>query len=161
LYLRISALAAPHEYRVPRLIWIIIRLFTGVFWLPAWLVISFWFLKDLLFAIITASNEESGGGVAFAAHVGGGLVGMAMIGAYKGFLKFRPPPQDEAEVLLKDPPAVAQESPTVYLYEAGTESGPFTCAQITQMLALGAISAETLYWQEGMPEWRAVRELLN
>src|SRR3954467_10518196 len=63
-------------------IFIILRLFNGEFWLPAWLVLSFWFLQDLAAAIVEHSEGEFSG-TAFAAHTGGFLAGMAMIGAYK------------------------------------------------------------------------------
>jgi membrane associated rhomboid family serine protease len=135
------------------------RFFVGEFFLAAWLVISFWFLKDLAFAILTAMRDASGGGVAFAAHVGGFVAGMAMIGANKGFLKLRPPPPDQEELVLQPVTISHQQQATVYLYEGEAQSGPFTYAQVRQMLALGAISVETLYWEDGMPEWRTVTEL--
>jgi len=140
----------------------VFRVLTGVFWLPAWLVISFWFLKDLFFAIVSATTEESGGGVAFAAHVGGVLAGLAMIGTYKGYLRLRPPVEEageDEEGVIVQPIVASQEPATIYLCEGTTQSGPFTQAQVTQMLALGAISVETLYWEEGMAEWRVIAEL--
>ncbi|MCI0743902.1 MAG: rhomboid family intramembrane serine protease [Verrucomicrobia subdivision 3 bacterium] len=149
-----------HKIRVNfrYVIFLIVRAWTGDFWLPAWLVISFWFLIDVLFAAMSFVNENVGGGVAFAAHVGGFLAGLGMIGAYKAYLRMRPP--EEAGELVEEAASGAMDQPAVvYLFESGNQSGPFTLEQINQMIAIGAISAETLYWQEGMEEWRAVAEL--
>jgi hypothetical protein len=52
------------------------------FWLPAWLVLGYWFVGQFLSGAATAitfSNQTQGGGVAFWAHVGGFLAGIAMI----------------------------------------------------------------------------------
>ena len=60
-------------------------MFTGEFELFSWLVVSFWFLKDLVFAILSYSAEGSGGGVAFAAHSGGFVAGIRAGFAYNTF----------------------------------------------------------------------------
>jgi membrane associated rhomboid family serine protease len=138
----------------------VFRFFTGVFWLPAWLVISFWFLQDLYGMIMSAMTEKSGGGVAFAAHVGGVLAGLAMMGLYKGYRRIRPPQiEDEEEAVGAQSVEFSEGPATIYLYEANTQSGPFTQAQVSQMLTIGAISSETLYWEDGMDDWRTVAEL--
>ncbi len=54
------------------------RLWNGEFMLPAWVVITFWFLEDLAMMIMTAVRERRGGGVAFAAHVGVNLFGLGL-----------------------------------------------------------------------------------
>ena len=56
---------------------------SGDFCLPAWIAISFWFLKDVFWAVLGFINEHTGGGVAFGAHVGGFLAGLGLIGIYK------------------------------------------------------------------------------
>jgi membrane associated rhomboid family serine protease len=50
-------------------------------WLPAWLVLGYWFLVQFLSGASTAVayTQESGGGVAFWAHVGGFVAGALMI----------------------------------------------------------------------------------
>jgi len=55
--------------------------FVFVIWLPAWLVLGYWFIVQFLSgaasAMVTASQNT--GGVAFWAHVGGFFTGMALI----------------------------------------------------------------------------------
>ena len=55
----------------------------------------------------------------------------------------------------------ADETPAIYLYEAGKQSGPFTLLQIQAMLSCGSIGKDTLYWSEGMSEWQDVMELFS
>lgn len=43
---------------------------------------------------------------------------------------------------------------------AQEQQGPFSEGQIRQMHKAEAITSETLYWKEGMPEWRPVVDLL-
>lgn len=147
------------------------RLWNGEFMLPAWLVISFWFLEDVVMMILTALGNGRGGGVAFAAHVGGTLFGMGLMAIEKVRLK-RIENQEEAleeavpavrpMVRMRiTPPAapIEVETPTIYLFSGGAESGPFTPARIQQMFATGEIPADAQYWQEGMDEWRTADEL--
>ena len=48
------------------------------FWVPAWVMLGYWFLIQALSASVT-SGAEGGGGVAFWAHVGGFVAGVALI----------------------------------------------------------------------------------
>ena len=57
------------------------RIFSGDWHLPAKLVMSFWFLLDVLGTV--ASLEDTGGGVAFSAHVGGFLAGLGLMAVIK------------------------------------------------------------------------------
>ncbi|MGC2697235.1 MAG: rhomboid family intramembrane serine protease [Candidatus Angelobacter sp.] len=52
-----------------------------VFWLPAWLVLGYWFVLNILSGAASILTVASGpvGGVAFWAHVGGFLTGMLLI----------------------------------------------------------------------------------
>jgi membrane associated rhomboid family serine protease len=51
-----------------------------VFWLPAWLVLGFWFLGEFLSASASLFTSSTGvGGVAFWAHVGGFVTGVLLI----------------------------------------------------------------------------------
>jgi membrane associated rhomboid family serine protease len=56
-------------------------------WLPAWVVLGFWFLGQFLngaaAAIAQTSSTISGGGIAFWAHVGGFLAGAAAIKLFR------------------------------------------------------------------------------
>jgi membrane associated rhomboid family serine protease len=62
------------------------RVLTFVFvfftWLPAWLILGYWFVLQFLSGAatsITSSGPAAGSGIAFWAHVGGFLTGVAMI----------------------------------------------------------------------------------
>jgi membrane associated rhomboid family serine protease len=51
-----------------------------ILWLPAWLVLGYWFVLQFLSGAagsLTVASQK--GGVAFWAHVGGFLTGMALI----------------------------------------------------------------------------------
>src|SRR5437868_584526 len=60
----------------------LIIFFTFV-WLPAWIVLGYWFVLQFLSGAATAiaysSSTRSGGGIAFWAHVGGFVAGVVMI----------------------------------------------------------------------------------
>jgi membrane associated rhomboid family serine protease len=162
------------------------RFWNGTFFLPAWLVISFWFLEDLLSMAITIAAGHQAGGTAFGAHVGGTLCGLAFIAVEK---KFKRPELVEEEQETEEPqpqPAVRApqqasrptirvqlrkpapaaipttadaESATVYLFQSGAQAGPFTSVQVQQMFSTGEIPSDALYWQEGMEDWRTAEEL--
>jgi rhomboid family protein len=62
------------------------RVLTFIFvfftWLPAWLILGYWFVLQFLSGAgtaITSSQQAASGGVAFWAHVGGFLTGVVMI----------------------------------------------------------------------------------
>jgi membrane associated rhomboid family serine protease len=50
-------------------------------WLPAWVVLGYWFLVQFLSGAATSisSAGQSSGGIAFWAHVGGFLAGVTLI----------------------------------------------------------------------------------
>jgi membrane associated rhomboid family serine protease len=51
-----------------------------VFWLPAWLVLGYWFLGEFLSGAASLFSSATGaGGVAFWAHVGGFVTGVVLI----------------------------------------------------------------------------------
>jgi membrane associated rhomboid family serine protease len=56
----------------------IIFLFT-IIELPAIFFLGFWFLQQLFFGALTASDTVAGGGVAYWAHVGGFVAGLLLI----------------------------------------------------------------------------------
>lgn len=55
--------------------------FIFFFWLPAWVVLGFWFLGQFLSGAATALavSPQTGGGIAVWAHVGGFIAGVAII----------------------------------------------------------------------------------
>jgi membrane associated rhomboid family serine protease len=50
-------------------------------WLPAILVLGFWFVLQIISNVLTAG--QGGGGVAFGAHIGGFIAGVALIPIFK------------------------------------------------------------------------------
>ncbi len=51
------------------------------------------------------------------------------------------------------------ETPTIFLHDGTTQTGPFTLTQVQAMLHTGAISHETQYWSEGLDAWQSVADL--
>ncbi len=58
------------------------------FWIPAWLVLGYWFVAQFLSGAATSiayAHQTSGGaGIAFWAHVGGFLAGVALVKIFPG-----------------------------------------------------------------------------
>jgi membrane associated rhomboid family serine protease len=140
----------------------------GGFETPAWIAITFWFLKDLVFAVLGFVNQNSGGGVAFGAHVGGFLAGLGMVAIWK--LIGRRRAGETSEEIISPVAAVptraavyrkipAAETPTIYLHENGAQSGPFTLSQVQSWLSQNSLAPEALYWSEGMADWQSVSDL--
>ncbi|MCL4179086.1 MAG: rhomboid family intramembrane serine protease [Verrucomicrobia bacterium] len=158
------------EFKWVFFLWV--RIWNGDFTLPAWVVISGWFLMDLLGAVVTASAAQESGGVAFGAHVGGTLFGLAAMLLLKRRISSEVE-TDEAEAVSPRPVArpvarvrvraaaapVLAETPTVLLFLGGAECGPYTLTQVQRMFVAGDIPADALYWQDGMEEWRNAEEL--
>jgi hypothetical protein len=135
-------------------------------------VISFWFLSDLVMMVLTVATGKQGEGIAFGAHVGGTLCGLALMSIQKLFKsplpveeveEDEPPPQritrGPIRVHLKNAPVHVAELPSIYLFLNEMQTGPFTLAQIQTMFANGTMSSDALYWQEGMIEWQYAEEL--
>jgi membrane associated rhomboid family serine protease len=146
----------------------------GEFEIPAWVAITFWFLKDLLWAVLGMTSTHNHGGVAFGAHVGGFLGGLAMISIYKWIIRSRETEESESvrSKLIIDPtkiiatsntpnsaPAATSETPTIFLFDGSEQTGPFTLTQVQTKLHHGTISREARYWSEGMTEWQSALEL--
>ncbi len=80
----ISGVLGAYLHLFPRaqvLVLIPLGLFTRTMYVPAGFVLGFWFVLQLLSGGM--SLGRSGGGVAFFAHVGGFVAGMALIGLFK------------------------------------------------------------------------------
>jgi membrane associated rhomboid family serine protease len=60
--------------------------------LPAWLLLGFWFVEQAAFGVAQVAQPTGGGGVAYAAHVGGFLFGLLAIRAFAQRRKRQPPP---------------------------------------------------------------------
>jgi membrane associated rhomboid family serine protease len=144
-------------------VFIFFRFFNGDFWLPTWLVVSFWFLSDLFWAVVSYQDPEANDGTAFAAHVGGMLAGLALMGIWKACRRFIPQPKDPDEETGPEPvrakPLVkVVETPCIFVSADGNQIGPFTPTQVREMITLGSVGGDAYFWMEGMPEWRSVAE---
>jgi membrane associated rhomboid family serine protease len=53
--------------------------FFTFWWLPAWIVLGYWFLIQFLSGTAIVESGQSGGGIAFWAHVGGFVAGILLI----------------------------------------------------------------------------------
>lgn len=139
--------------------------------IPAWVAIIVWFGLQLLSAVLDMLLGHMGGGVAFGAHIGGFLGGMALLAAYQ-FLERRREKQaelsgpiiDTDEVMLSvsaspTPMAATSEVPTIYLHDNQRQTGPFTLTHVQGLLQRGEISRDASYWSEGMAEWQSVVDL--
>lgn len=152
-------------------LWLYVYVRAGEFELPAWVAITFWFAKDLLFAILGWFSEKLGGSVAFGAHVGGLLGGLALVAAYRWLTRLG----EEKAVpsgLILDPTATlaparkaalpstaTSETPTIYLHDDQQQTGPFTLTAVQAKLQRGEISQDASYWSEGMTDWESVVDL--
>lgn len=45
------------------------------------------------------------------------------------------------------------------IYHDGQERGPYTFEQLRSMWSSGQLTADTLYWQDGMTEWKPLHQL--
>lgn len=68
-------------YPSARVLTLIPFIFIYLTWLPAWLILGYWFIVQFLSGAATsiAYSQSTGGGIAFWAHVGGFLSGLALI----------------------------------------------------------------------------------
>lgn len=58
-------------------------------------------------------------------------------------------------------PAVLNSPESYYLHLGGAQQGPYTIRQIDHLVNSGLISAETLYWCEGLDQWQPVTTLVT
>lgn len=54
-------------------------IFITVVMLPAWIMIGYWFLLQVLSGLFSLGQPDTGGGVAFFAHIGGFIAGLALV----------------------------------------------------------------------------------
>jgi len=141
--------------------WIFFRVFSGDFWMPSWIVIAFWFLIDFVSLVLHVSSGGAGGGVAFGAHVGG-----TAAGAFAMWIMRRKVLGSDVEKPAPRRARVAapvreqgNEPATVYLSIDGQQLGPYAPTKVRAMVALGSVSPDSYFWQDGMSEWRPVSEL--
>ncbi len=68
-------------YPRARVLTLVPLFFVFFLWLPAWVVLGYWFVAQFLSGAATsiATHSSNSGGIAFWAHVGGFLAGMLLI----------------------------------------------------------------------------------
>jgi hypothetical protein len=68
-------------YPKARVLTLVPFFFVFFMWLPAWVVLGYWFVVQFLSGAATtlSATNPSGGGVAFWAHVGGFVSGLVLI----------------------------------------------------------------------------------
>ena len=106
--------------------------------------------------------------MAFGAHVGGFLGGLALAAIYKWLVQAR---REQSELIIDpaaafaatsaqyQPAAATGETPTIFLHDGTEQTGPFTLSQVQAKLLHGQISRDARYWSEGMEDWQNVVEL--
>ncbi len=145
--------------------WFFFRVFSGDFWVPAWIVIAFWFLLDFASLVLHLSASGAGGGVAFGAHVGGTATGALSVWLMRGKLllssagEASPAPRRVHRATPTRAPSSPDELATVYLFIDGQQLGPYAPSKVRDMVALGSVSPDAYFWQQGLTEWRPVGEL--
>ena len=143
----------------------------GEFEIPAWVAITIYFSMDLFGAVLGMFSEHAGAGVAFGAHVGGFLGGLALIAISKWLARQHEDEAGRADLII-DPAAMmtpirvplpanaaTSETPTIFLHYRARQTGPFTLSQVQAMLHSGDIGREAFYWSEGMSNWESVADL--
>jgi hypothetical protein len=70
-----------------------------------------------------------------------------------------PPKRQAAPPASLVPPDRAQAR-ELYLYLEGEQKGPFTRRDIQESWCRGDLADDSMYWKEGMPDWRPVLELI-
>jgi membrane associated rhomboid family serine protease len=143
----------------------------GEFEIPAWIAITFWFLKDLFWMIFGFYFQQRGGGTAFGAHVGGFLAGLALVAIYKFFIKRREAKTEPEDLIINPAQILAtaaatretatSETPTIFLYDGNQQTGPFTLTQVQAMLQRGEVTHDASYWSEGLDDWQNIADLSN
>lgn len=62
-------------------------IFLGIFvtmtMLPAWIIIGYWILLQVIAGVSTLGIDQAGGGVAFFAHIGGFVAGLALVWIFR------------------------------------------------------------------------------
>jgi len=74
----------PHK----RVVVLLFRILTAV---PAYVAIGIWFLFQIIYSLF-AKDEALGGGVAYGAHIGGFIAGLALVKLFAAGIKYVPPP---------------------------------------------------------------------
>jgi|SRR5690606_21948344 len=143
-----------------RLIYWFIAFGAREFYVPSWVLLWGYFVLDAI-GMHSSLGENTAGGTAFAAHIGGFLFGMSVAGVARSF-GFSVPSDDKEPVPVRvRTRSVSAEvpGPPIHLWHRNAQTGPFPLREVQSMLALGALDADCLYWNEQPRACRPVREL--
>jgi membrane associated rhomboid family serine protease len=141
--------------------WLFFRPFNGDFSLSAWIVASFWFLKDLFWAVLEKTGVLPEEGTAFGAHLGGFLLGMAGVGLVRllpALTRASSGVGESQPASIEPPTPEATPERPFLVTQNGAQYGPYTADEIGQYLTEGAIIPDAFFWRAGMTEWRPVAE---
>ncbi len=130
--------------------WLIFAFLNGEFTLPSWVVISLWFLNDLIGFGMETIATHTGGGVAFAAHIGGTVAGVIIAVGYRTLRS-----KNGKRSSTSDPGKTRE----IYLHHNGEKMGPFTRKEIKYMRETAVIDIDTHFWEEGMSSWKPIAKL--
>jgi hypothetical protein len=61
--------------------------------------------------------------------------------------------------LTGNPEDANGERPTHFLFENGTQTGPYTISALKARYQAGEVGDSTFYWQEGLETWKPLREI--
>ena len=132
-------------------LWLFIPFLNGEFTLPSWLVISFWFLKDVIGFVVNTINPHAGGGIAFGAHIGGAIAGLVIA---VGLRAIQSSSRKNSRKDMDSEPSMDHRC--IYVQQDGQKLGPYSPKEIRSMLQVSALYPESYYWQEGMTEWQSL-----
>ena len=130
--------------------WLIFPFLNGEFTLPSWLVISFWFLNDLIGFGLEILAPHKGGGVAFAAHIGGTIAGLLIA---IGIRTLRWTRSSNSRTSHEGGPR------EIYLHHDGQKMGPFSRQEVEYMRDTSVIGLGTYFWEDGMNGWESISKL--
>ena len=130
--------------------WLIFPFLNGEFTLPSWLVISLWFLNDLIGFGMETLAPKNGGGVAFAAHIGGTVAGLIIAVGYRTL----------RSTIGKGSKKKSEDNDReIFIHHDGQKMGPFSPQEIEYMRITNVIGIDTYYWEDGMNGWESIAKI--
>jgi membrane protease subunit (stomatin/prohibitin family) len=106
-------------------------------------------------AIEAAAKNESGVAGAGMGMGMGFAMAQQMGGMFGGQQQTQAAPQASAPAATNTPPPLPQQAAYFYAVN-GQQAGPATIAELTRLYASKTITADSLVWKQGMPNWAAL-----
>ncbi len=75
------------------------------------------------------------------------------------FVHGLPSKTEQARPPARPPPLPLEERVDIYISMNGRAIGPYAARQITDLLAAGALRPDTMFWKEGMTDWKPLSTL--